>query len=103
MDSINSEQVWWEQEREELSAQAKDHFAVAADGLSALVQYFDVPLFSHDSGLYYSVNEYLDLELGNNQQFAMMSCHYLPRFSLPPLALLLWVRKMYLKRRYPVF
>ncbi|KAN0139102.1 hypothetical protein V8E53_003104 [Lactarius tabidus] len=40
-----------EQEREELSVQAKDHVAAAADGLCVLVQRFDISLFSHESGL----------------------------------------------------
>ena len=50
-DRIESERARWEQEREELSAQAKDQVAAAADGLRALVQRFDVPLFSRESGL----------------------------------------------------
>ena len=50
-EGIESERARWEQEREELSAQAKDQVAAAADGLRALVQRFDVPLFSRESGL----------------------------------------------------
>ncbi|KAH9022188.1 Up-regulated during septation-domain-containing protein [Lactarius hengduanensis] len=50
-DDIKSERSQWEQEREELAAQAKDQIAAAADGLRALVQRFDVPLFSRESGL----------------------------------------------------
>ncbi|KAH9174506.1 Up-regulated during septation-domain-containing protein [Lactarius sanguifluus] len=50
-DDIESERSQWEQEREELAAQAKDQIAAAADGLRALVQRFDVPLFSRESGL----------------------------------------------------
>ena len=38
-------------EREELSTQAKDQVVAAADGLSTLVQHFDVLLFSCESGL----------------------------------------------------
>ncbi|KAH8989745.1 Up-regulated during septation-domain-containing protein [Lactarius akahatsu] len=50
-DDIENERSQWEQEREELAAQAKDQIATAADGLRALVQRFDVPLFSRESGL----------------------------------------------------
>ncbi|KAH9055308.1 Up-regulated during septation-domain-containing protein [Lactarius vividus] len=50
-DGIENERSQWEQEREELAAQAKDQIAAAADGLRALVQRFDVPLFSRESGL----------------------------------------------------
>ncbi|KAH8988708.1 hypothetical protein EDB86DRAFT_2945634 [Lactarius hatsudake] len=50
-DDFESERSQWEQEREELAAQAKDQIAAAADGLRALVQRFDVPLFSRESGL----------------------------------------------------
>jgi hypothetical protein len=50
-EGIESERARWEQEREELTAQAKDQVAAAADGLRALVQRFDVPLFSRESGL----------------------------------------------------
>ena len=50
-DGIENERSRWEQEREELAAQAKDQIATAADGLRALVQQFDVPLFSRESGL----------------------------------------------------
>jgi hypothetical protein len=39
------------QEHEELSVQATDHVALAAGGLRALVQRFDVPLFLRESGL----------------------------------------------------
>jgi hypothetical protein len=53
MDCIENEQARWERERDEreLSAQAKDQVAAAADGLRALVQRFDVPLFSREFGL----------------------------------------------------
>ncbi|KAH9009841.1 Up-regulated during septation-domain-containing protein [Lactarius deliciosus] len=50
-DDIENERSQWEHEREELAAQAKDQIAAAADGLRALVQRFDVPLFSRESGL----------------------------------------------------
>ena len=50
-DGMQNERSRWEQEREDLAAQAKDQIAVAADGLRALVQRFDVPLFSRESGL----------------------------------------------------
>jgi hypothetical protein len=50
-DGMENERSRWEQEREDLVAQAKDQIAVAADGLRALVQRFDVPLFSRESGL----------------------------------------------------
>ena len=40
-----------EQEREDLTAQSKDQITTAADGLRALVQRFDVPLLSRESGL----------------------------------------------------
>ncbi|KAF8267438.1 Up-regulated during septation-domain-containing protein, partial [Lactarius quietus] len=46
---IEGERARWEQERDELAAQAKDQIAAAADGLRALVQRFDVPLFSRES------------------------------------------------------
>lgn len=49
-DSMENERTHWEQEREELAALAKDQIAAAADGLRALVQRFDVPLFSRESG-----------------------------------------------------
>jgi chromosome segregation ATPase len=51
VDGIENERARWEHDREELAAQAKDQIAVAADGLRALVQQFDVPLFSRESGL----------------------------------------------------
>ena len=40
-----------EQVREDLTAQTKDQITTATDGLRALVQRFDVPLFSRESGL----------------------------------------------------
>ena len=46
-----SKMTRWEQEHEELTTQAKDQIASVADGLRALVQQFDVPLFSHESVL----------------------------------------------------
>ena len=39
------------QERENLSAQAKDQVTAVADGLHILVQHSGVPLFSWESGL----------------------------------------------------
>ena len=51
VDGIENERARWEHEREELAAQAKDQISVAADGLRALVQQFDIPLFSRESGL----------------------------------------------------
>ena len=48
--AINSERVRREQEREEFSTQAEDQVGVAVDGLRALVQRFNVSLFSRESG-----------------------------------------------------
>lgn len=50
-DGIENERARCEHEREELSAQAMDQVAAAANGLRALVQRIDVPLFSRKSGL----------------------------------------------------
>ena len=50
-DDMEDERSRWEQEREDLVAQAKDQIAIAADGLRELVQRFDVPLFSRESGM----------------------------------------------------
>jgi hypothetical protein len=48
---VENERALWEHEREEFPAQAKDQVAAAADGLCALVQRFDIPLFLRKSGL----------------------------------------------------
>jgi hypothetical protein len=48
---LEQERAVWDQEREELVERAKDQIAFAADGLRGLVQRFDVPLFSRESGL----------------------------------------------------
>lgn len=48
---LEEERAVWEQEREELVERAKDQIAFAADGLRGLVQRFDIPLFSRESGL----------------------------------------------------
>ena len=48
---LEQERAVWEQEREELVERAKDQIADAADGLRGLVQRFDIPLFSRESGL----------------------------------------------------
>ena len=48
---LEKERAIWEQEREELIEQAKDQIADAADGLRALIQRFDIPLFSRGSGI----------------------------------------------------
>jgi hypothetical protein len=50
-EALESERELWELEREELAAQAKDQIAEAADGLRGLIQRFDIPLFSRESGL----------------------------------------------------
>jgi chromosome segregation ATPase len=50
-ETLESEREQWEQEREELTARAKDQIADAAKGLRSLVQRYDIPLFSRDSGL----------------------------------------------------
>lgn len=50
-ETLESSREQWELEREELNAQAKDQIALAAEGLRGLVQRFDVPLFSRESGL----------------------------------------------------
>lgn len=50
-DCIENDQAPWEHERDELSAQANNQVAAAADGLCALVQRFDVLLFPRKSGL----------------------------------------------------
>ena len=50
-ETLESEREQWEQEREELAARAKDQIADAAKGLRGLVQRYDIPLFSRDSGL----------------------------------------------------
>ena len=50
-ETLEHERELWDLEREELSAQAKDQIALAAEGLRGLVQRFDVPLFSRESGL----------------------------------------------------
>jgi hypothetical protein len=50
-ETLESSRELWELEREELNAQAKDQIALAAEGLRGLVQRFDVPLFSRESGL----------------------------------------------------
>ena len=50
-EKLEKERAMWEAEREELVEQAKDHIANAADGLRALVQRFDIPLFSRGSGI----------------------------------------------------
>jgi predicted NBD/HSP70 family sugar kinase len=50
-EKLEKERAVWEQEREELIEQAKDQIAHAADGLRALVQRFDIPLFSRGSGI----------------------------------------------------
>jgi DNA repair exonuclease SbcCD ATPase subunit len=50
-ETLESSRQMWDLEREELGAQAKDQIALAAEGLRSLVQRFDVPLFSRDSGL----------------------------------------------------
>jgi hypothetical protein len=57
---IESERVLWEPERKKLPEKAKDQVAAAADGLRALVQRFDIPLFSHESGLAVLVNALYD-------------------------------------------
>jgi DNA repair exonuclease SbcCD ATPase subunit len=49
--TLENQRQLWELEREELNAQAKDQIALAAEGLRDLVQRFDVPLFSRESGL----------------------------------------------------
>jgi len=49
--TLESERERWELVREELTAQAKYQIANAADGLRDLIQRFDVPLFSRESGL----------------------------------------------------
>lgn len=46
-DGIKSERMWWEQSREELSTKTEDQWRRMA---CALVQCFDVPLFSRESG-----------------------------------------------------
>ena len=51
VDDMEDERLRWEQEREDLVARAKDQIAAAADGLRELVQRFDVPLFSRESGM----------------------------------------------------
>ena len=48
---LEKERGMWDQEREELVERAKDQIAFAADGLRGLVQRFDIPLFSRESGL----------------------------------------------------
>ena len=50
-ETLESERELWELEREELTAQAKDQIADAANGLRSLIQRYDVPLFSRESGL----------------------------------------------------
>ena len=50
-EKLEKERAMWEQEREELVEQAKDQIARAADELRALVQRFDIPLFSRGSGI----------------------------------------------------
>ena len=50
-EKLEKERAMWEQEREELVEQAKDQIASAADGLRALIQRFDIPLFSRGSGI----------------------------------------------------
>jgi Uds1 (Up-regulated during septation)-like protein len=50
-EKLEKERALWEQEREEVAERAKDQIADAADGLRALVQRFDIPLFSRGSGL----------------------------------------------------
>jgi hypothetical protein len=50
-EKLERERAMWEQEREELVEQAKDQIADAADELRALVQRFDIPLFSRGSGI----------------------------------------------------
>lgn len=49
--TLESERELWELEREELTAQAKDQIVDAANGLRGLIQRFDIPLFSRESGL----------------------------------------------------
>ena len=49
--TLDSERELWELEREELTAQAKDQIADAANGLRGLIQLYDIPLFSRESGL----------------------------------------------------
>ena len=50
---IGSERAWWERETEELSTQAKDKVESRSQRTTCapLVQRFDMPLFSHDSGM----------------------------------------------------
>jgi hypothetical protein len=50
-EKLEKERAIWEQEREELVEQVKDQIAYAADELRALVQRFDIPLFSRGSGI----------------------------------------------------
>ncbi len=50
-EKLEKERAMWEQDREEIVERAKDQIADAADGLRALVQRFDIPLFSRESGL----------------------------------------------------
>ena len=50
-ETLESEREMWELEREELTAQAKDQIADAANGLRDLIQRYDIPLFSRESGL----------------------------------------------------
>lgn len=50
-EKLEKERAMWEQEREELVEQAKDQIADAADGLRALIQRFDIPLFSRGPGI----------------------------------------------------
>jgi len=50
-ETLESERELWELEREELTAQAKDQIADAANGLRDLIQRYDIPLFSRESGL----------------------------------------------------
>ncbi len=50
-EKLEKERALWEQEREEVAERAKDQIADAADGLRAIVQRFDIPLFSRGSGL----------------------------------------------------
>ena len=74
-EGIETERTRWEQEREELTVQAKDQIAAAADGLRALVQRFDVPLFSRESGLGVLVDalrRHLEKQMQSAQEFELL-------------------------------
>jgi len=74
-ETLESERELWELERKELTAEAKDQIADAANGLHNLIQRYDIPLFSRESGLgmleWYLVSFRLDSTRGRVAQKTM--------------------------------